>query len=71
MMRYSTDPVCRVWQVHTSLFLKKSIAHTKIVALQTAALCLRDLHLTQYKERPNLSVFPPLLKLLLSHQYGA
>ena len=49
MMRYSTDPVCRVWQVHTSLFKKKSIAHTKIVALRAAALYLRDLHLTQYR----------------------
>ena len=60
MMRYSTDTVCRVWQVHTSLFLKKSIAHTKIVELQAAALCLRDFNLTQYRGvativLPNLS----------------
>ena len=60
MMRYSTDTVCRVWQVHTSLFLKQSIAHTKIVELQAAALCLRDFNLTQYRGvativLPNLS----------------
>ena len=60
MTRYITDPVCRVWQVHMSLFLKKIIAHTTIVALQAAGLHPRDLHLTQYRGvatifLPNLS----------------
>ena len=68
---------------HTSLFLKKLIVHTKIIALHAAALGLRDLHLT-YREVAMIffaksiltsqfspTSFPqPLLTLLPSHQYG-
>ena len=50
MTRYTTDPVCMQSMASAQEpFLKKIIAHTKIVALQATALRLRDLHLTQYR----------------------